>query len=241
MDKRFAEGDRDPKFLMTYLNTLGANYKRMQCNVVAEALLEGRETTFANDSTLRMVFMRHINNPFAKSFIHTAKQPEALIAAIGDVPVAMKLRSVWSTYPKTLVTESNGEVSMNKEKFDAYVALMKECGVAERDYYRLDALITYAQKKADWSLYMRYMQEYWDNPSLDITDLELCKRATPIAEKCNDTALRQAMTAMLEQRLADLDSGKREPQTRMGNMILSGNMRNTIEKVIGFLKNGKME
>lgn len=235
MDERFANGERDQKFLLEYLQTLRAAYKRDQCNLVAEALLDGKAETFASDSTLRMVFMGHLQNPFHPAFKYTAKNPQALISAIGETPVRMKMQNVWSTYPRTLITEKDGTVTMDEAKFNEYIALMDECKVQNKDQIRLSFMITYAEKKGDWNLYMKSLNEYANNKNLDINDLELCKFATPIAEKCNDQKLKDQMKKILEKRLSDLRSGKREPLKKIGNMTLSGNLDKAMEMVIGKL------
>lgn len=239
MDKRFADGERDPEFLMQYLQTLSSAYKREQCNDVVEILLEGKEETFAEDAQLAQLFMRHITNPFSPAFIHTAKHPEALISQMGDTPVKMKLRNVWSNYPHRLVTEdAAGNVTLDEENMKKWLALMEECDVENREELRLDALLNYAEKKADWTAYAGYLHELMTN--VDPTDLELCRRCTPVAKECKDESIRKETAALLQQRLDDLNSGKRQPQTHQGNMMLSGNMGKAMEMLITNLTNGEI-
>lgn len=238
MDKRFAEGERDEAFLYSYLNTLGSAYKRDQCNVVAEALLEGKAETFAADKRLADVFMHHVSNPFCPAFVYTAKHPEALIATIGEMPVRMKLRSVWSGYARNLLAEANGTVTLDKVGMDKWLALMDECGVDKemKEELRLTTLMTYNEKKQDWNAYMECVTDY--GTLFDISDLMLCKWCTPIAKNCKEEAPKKAAVALLRQRVEDLESGRRAPQTQQGNMRLSGNMKKAMEMLIDVL-NGK--
>lgn len=237
MDKRFADGERSEEFLYAYLETLGSAYKKNQCNTVAEALLDGKAETFAQDKKLADVFMKHISNPFCPAFVYTAKHPEQLSATIGDMPVKMKLQSVWRNYSQSLIDNENGQVSLDQTQMDKWLALMDECNVKEKEELRLNTLITYCEKKGDWNEYMKYCKEYANNPSLDVNDLTLCKWCTPIAEKCKEEAPRKAAVAMLQQRLDELNSGKRQPQTKMGNMTLAGNLKGAMEKLISVLNN----
>ena len=239
MDKRFAAGERDPQFLMQYLQTLGSAYKREQCNEVAEILLDGKAETFAADKTLADVFMKHVSNPFCPAFVYTAKHPEALIAQVGETPVRMKLYSVWNTYPRTLVsTDANGNTTLDQANFDKWLALMEECGVENREELRLTTLLDYTEKKADWTAYVNYLTEYVKATAPN--DLFLCKRCTPVAENCKDEALRKQVAAILQQRVDDLKSGKRQPQTQIGNMKMSGNMDKVMEMLIQGLETGEM-
>jgi len=232
MDARFAAGERDPQFLMDYLNTLSNAYKRNQCAEVAEILLDGKAETFASDSTLRMIFMGHVTNPFCPAFIHTLKQPEALKAAVGDRPVFMKINSVLDRYPRTLTHEENGVVTLDSKKLDEFTALMKEAGVPNADHYRLNGLMYYAQRKADWNAYMDAIESYMANPALDMDDMSLCKNAKPLLEKCQDNAVRERMKKVLEARYSDLKEGRRAPQTQAGAMKLSRPATDIIEMLI---------
>ncbi len=238
MDKRFADGDRDEAFLYSYLQTLGSTFKHDQCNEVAEILLEGKAETFAADKQLANVFMRYLTNPFCPAFVYTAKHPEALTATLGERPVQMKLQNVWTRYSHSLIDEANGTVSLDQEKMDKWLALMQECGVEEslREDLRLTTLMKYYEKKPDWNAYMQCVTDY--GKRMDISDLMLCKWCTPVAKSCTEEAPRNVAKALLQQRMDDLNSGKRAPQTKQGNMTLSGNMSKAMGMLIDSL-NGK--
>lgn len=226
MDKRFDDGDRDPQFLMKYVETLGAAYKRDRANDVAEAILQGKENTFAEDSVLASVFMKHISNPFCPAFIAAAKNPAPLMKTINNPRlVDAKMNQVWMGYPRSLVVEANGTATMDMQKFEAYLQLLKECGKdAMYDYQRLSTLMTLAEKQKNWSNYVTYLSEYLSNPDLDMSDLDLCKKATPIAHECQDATLRTTVKMLLDKRLDDLKTGRRQQQTQAGAMRISGNV-----------------
>lgn len=239
MDKRFADGERDPEFLTEYLQMLSKSRKRDQCNEVAEILLDGKAETFAADKQLAEIFMRHITDPFCPAFIYTAKHPEALIAQAGEQNVQIKLRSVWSNYARRLVTEdAEGNVKLNQADIDKWLALMDECNVPDKGKLRLDVLLDYTEKKADWTAYVSHLTELATQE--DPTDLDLVKRCTPVAENCKDEAIRKNVAAILQQRLDELNSGKRQPQTRHGNMRLSGNLNRAMEMLITNLTTSEM-
>lgn len=236
MDARFAAGERSTEFLYEYLGTLTATYKRDQCNAVAEALLEGKEDSFTTDEKLLDVFMRHITNPFCPAFRTTAANPGKLEAAVGSQRANAKIAMTLNNYGATLINEHDGTADIDEQKLEAWQKLMAECGNSSEqvDIMRLRTLITYAEKKKDYKLYMQYVNEYWGK--YDVTDLELAKWAKPVAEGCKDQAVRLEMVPLLQKRLDDLNSGARAPQTQAGNMKLSGNLGRAFEMLIGVLK-----
>jgi thioredoxin-related protein len=235
MDERFANGDRDPKFLAEYLESLGVNYKRVQSNEVAEALLDGKAETFASDEYLRKVFMSYLQNPLHSSFVYTAKNPKTLSDAVGNDAVMSKLARVWNNYPRTLIEEKDGTATMDEQKWQTFLNLMEECNVPGRDRIRLTTLLTYAEKRKDWPVYVDHLKEYYANKTLDINDLDLCKLSTPIVKDCTDATLRGEVKKILQDRLAKLRSGEREPLRKIGNMTVSGNMDKAMEMLIGNL------
>lgn len=232
MDKRFADGERSEEFLYAYLKTLEDSYKKDLCNDVAEALLDGKAEAFANDQKLVGVFIQHINNPFCPAFIYTAKHPEQLSATIGDMLVKIKLKTVWREYSHSLINNENGQVTLDQAQMNKWLALMEECNVKEKEALRIKTLIRYNELKSDWNEYMKLCKEYADNPELDLDDMTLCIWCAVIATKCKEEAPRKTAAALLQQRLDELNSGKRKPQTHMGNIPLQGDVKEAIEKLI---------
>ncbi len=220
--ERWQNGDRDPEFLMQYLKTLSATYKGDEANEVAEAILDGKETSFVNDSTLRMVFMGNIRNPFSKVFLAVAKNPAPLKAAIGDMPVEMKLQNVYNNYQRQLIIENeDGSVSLDQEKFDKFAALLKEVSPANANHYCLSTLISIAEKQKDYKSYIKYIKEYLADKNLDADDMQIAKWARPFSDPSADAKDKDEMRKIMKQRIADIESGKRQAMNRVGNMRLS--------------------
>ncbi len=235
---RWQSGDRDPQFLMEYLASLNASYKAEEANAVAEAILAGKAETFAADSTLRMIFIRNITNPFAESFKYTMKNPQALQAAIGETPVQMKLGSVLMAYQRQLINEADGTATLDKEGYEAFSKLLDELGVANADHYRLQTMITLAEKQKDFASYLNYIRQYLANPNLDANDMQLAQWAKAITPD-TDKLYKTQMQAILRHRLNDIREGKREPQRMVGNMKLSAPTDQLLEMIINAI-DGKM-
>ncbi|MCH5174315.1 MAG: thioredoxin family protein [Prevotellaceae bacterium] len=230
---RWESGDRDPQFLQEYLASLNASYKNDEADLVAEAILEGKEATFAADSVLRMIFMRSINNPFATSFIYTAKNPADLKAQIGEMPVNMKIQSVLNNYQRQLINEADGTATLNQEQFDRFNALLADLGVKNADHYRLSTLITLSDKQKNYDNYLSYIREYLANPNLDADDMQLARWVKPFSDPSADTNHKAQMKEILQQRLADIRSGKRQSQSQVGNMKLSRPTDELLEMLVG--------
>lgn len=238
LQARWKSGDRDPQFLMEYLQSLNASYKADEANDVAEAILDGKEETFAADSTLRMVFLRNITNPFAKSFKYTMQHPEALKAAVGETLVQMKTGNVLMAFQRQLINEADGTATLDQERYDAFSKLLDELGVVNADHYRLQTLITLSEKQKDFAAYLNYIRQYLANPALDATDMQLAQWAKAITPE-TDKLYKTQMQAILRHRLNDIREGKREPQKMVGNMKLSAPTDQLLQMIIDAI-DGKM-
>jgi thiol-disulfide isomerase/thioredoxin len=242
LQARWEAGERDPQFLTDYLATLSAAYKVDEANDVAEALLKGKAETFAADSALRVVFMRHINNPFASSFVYTVKNPDVLAGYLGNrMPVDMKTRNVLTNYQRQLIAEKeDGTATLDEPAFRKFTDLLKELNIADADHYRLQTLITLAEKQKDLKSYIGYIKEYLNNPALDAGDMQLANWAKPFAGTGDEAKpYREEMKKMLRQRVDDIKKGKRQAQTTIGNMRLSRPTDELLLMVIDAL-DGKM-
>lgn len=232
MDERWEQGDRTTEFLMEYLSTLNATYKEDQASEVADALLSDKATTFANDKILRAIYMRNLRNPFSQAFIHSVLHPEALVAALGEETVRRKTESVLSGYQSVLINEHDGTATMDARKLDDFMELLSQLKVPHADHYRLQTLITLAEKQKDLPRYLSLLQEYLTNPELDADDMTLAQWIKPFMEPTVDPALKAVVRKILEQRIADIDSGKRKAMTQVGNMQLSVNTRELLQRIL---------
>lgn len=239
LQQRWQNGDRDPEFLQTYLTTLNASYKGNEANDVAEAILDPQVETFASDSTLSMIFMRNITNPFSKAFTYTAKHPEALKATLGDMPVDMKIRNVLNNFPRQIINEHDGTADLDQAQFDRFVALLKELKLTDADHYRLSTLITLSSKQKDFASYIKYIKEYLKNKNLDADDMQLARWAQPFSSPTDQSPQKAEMKKILQKRLDDIRSGKRQSMKTVGNMRLSRPTDDLLQTIINAM-DGKM-
>ena len=239
LQQRWKNGDRDPQFLKDYLATLTASYKQDEANEVAEAILAGKSETFAADSTLRDIFMMNITNPFSEAFLYTARNPQALSAQIGERAVEMKIRNVLGNYQRQIINEHDGTATLDKEKFDAFVSLLKSLNRPDGEHYRLITLITLAEKQKDYQSYLDRINEYLRTPTLDANDMQLAQWTKPFSNPQVDAKYRNQMKAILLQRLDDIKAGKRQASNMAGNMRLSRPTDELLRMIVDAL-DGKM-
>ena len=239
LQQRWKNGDRDPQFLKDYLATLTASYKQDEANEVAEAILAGKSDTFAADSTLRDIFMKNITNPFSEAFLYTARNPQALSAQIGERAVEMKIRNVLGNYQRQIINEHDGTATLDKEKFDAFVSLLKSLNRPDGEHYRLMTLITLAEKQKDYQSYLDRINEYLRTPTLDANDMQLAQWTKPFSNPQVDAKYRNQMKAILLQRLDDIKAGKRQASNMAGNMRLSRPTDELLRMIVDAL-DGKM-
>ncbi|WP_027454775.1 thioredoxin family protein [Xylanibacter brevis] len=239
LQARWKAGDRDPQFLFQYLKSLSATYKMQEAGEVAEAILDGKEETFAADSTLRSIFIRNIQNPFAKSFVYTAKNPEVLAAYIGRGNVDAKIASVFTNYQRDLLVETADSVYLNQEVYDRFAALLKELNVKGGNQYLYGAQIQAAEKQKNWQAYLKYIQAYLADPTLDAGDMQLARWARPFSSPAADAELKATFRSILVQRIEDIKAGKRQASRQVGNMRLSRPTDELLQMIVNAF-DGKM-
>lgn len=240
LEERWNNGERNDAFLKEYLASLTATYKRDDADMVAETLLNGKEETFAADKELVDIFMKHVNNPFASSFIYTAQHPEALKATVGERAVEMKIKSVLGNYTNNLFVKKGVNTVLDENKFTAYQALLRRLKIEDADHYRLTVLISNAEKQGEYVDYVNYIKEYLNTPGLDASDMTLANWAKPFSIPNVDETAKAQMIEVLRQRVADIESGKRQAQTRVGNMKLSRPTDDLLRMIIQTMETGKL-
>ncbi|MDE5693619.1 MAG: thioredoxin family protein, partial [Duncaniella sp.] len=213
MEARFKAGDRDRQFMLDYLEYLGKVYRTQQANVVAEAILEGQTETFAADTTLRKVFVKHIINPYAPSFVYAAKNRESMATLIGEKAYNDKIGSVLNRYSRSIVRKNGNSFTLDQKKLDDFIAHIKECNIPRPEHYRLNTLMSYAERNGDWNTYMDVMESYLADSSLDMPDMTLSFKSASLIEKCQDQQVRARIKKVLQTRVDDIKSGRRTAQT----------------------------
>ncbi len=221
LEQRFKSGDRDPQFLQDYLKTLTASYKVDDANDVAEAILEGKEETFAMDPELADIFMKHINNPFSKPFKQIMKTDVILKGTVGSEAVDMKVQNVLTNYMRKLVVEKDGTASLDQANYDAFVKLTKDAGMRNANHFKLTPLILLAEKQKNYDSYLKYIKEYLSDNSIDANDMQLANWVKPFADPAVDAKYKEEMKKILLFRLEEIKKGNRQPMTTIGNMKLS--------------------
>lgn len=240
LEVRWLAGDRTEEFLKTYLASLNATYKKERASEVAEALLTGKEDSFARDAELTRIFMQNLSNPFSTAFIHTVRQPEDLQAVLGSAPVEAKIRSVLTSHARRMLVEREGQTVIDQAQFAAYLSLLRQLGIKDSAHYRLTVQIMAAEKAKDYPAYVNHIQEYLSTPGLDADDMTLARWVKPFSAEGADAASKARIIAILRTRLQDIRSGKRQPQTRMGNMMLSRPTDELLQILITVLETGQV-
>ena len=240
LEERWNNGERSDAFLKEYLASLTATYKRDDADVVAETLLMGKEETFATDRELADIFMKHVNNPFASSFIYTAQHPETLEAIIGERAVDMKIKSVLDNYTNNLFVKKGVNTVLDENKFAAYQALLRRLKIENADHYRLTVLINNAEKQGNYVDYVNYIKEYLATPGLDASDMTLANWAKPFSVPGADETAKAQMIEVLRGRVAEIESGKRQGQNKVGNMKLSRPTDDLLRMIIQTMETGKL-
>jgi len=235
LEARWKNGDRDQEFLLSYLKTLTASYKADDANDVAEAILDGSKTSFVEDAKLRDIFIRNITNPFAKSFVTVAKNPSVLTEKMGDAIVEAKIYNVLNNYNSKLIIEEEGKVSLDEENFNKFKALLSDIKAPNANHFILSTQINLAAKQKDYDSYIKYIKQYMKDKSIDANDMQLANWVKPFSDPSVKQEHKDAMKKILNNRISEIRSGKREAMNKIGNMKLSIPTDQLLEKLVGVL------
>jgi hypothetical protein len=167
------------------------------------------------------------------------KNPNVITDVMGTNAYEMKVNSVLSNYQRNLINEEDGKATLDQQKFDKYVDLLKDMNVPQADHYRLTTLITYYEKNQDFDNYIACVKEYLANTELDANDMQLANWVKPFAGPEVDKSYKDQMKTILQTRLIEIKAGKRQPMTQIGNMRLSRPTDELLEMIINAL-DGKM-
>ena len=96
-----------------------------------------------------------------------------------------------------------------------------------------------AEKQKDYKAYIKYIKEYLANKSLDASDMQLAQWTKLFSTPDADPKQKAEIKKILKARIADIESGKRQPQTQVGNMKLSRPTDDLLRMIVDAL-DGKM-
>jgi hypothetical protein len=147
---------------------------------------------------------------------------------------------VLGAYTGQLLVKEGDKTVINEGQFAAFQALLRRLKVADADHYRLTVLINAAEKQGNYTAYVAHIEEYLATPGLDADDMTLANWVKPFSAPNADEAAKQKMIQILRNRVADIEAGKRQSQTTVGNMKLSRSTDDLLRTLIGVLETGKV-
>ena len=171
--------------------------------------------------------------------IYTAQHPEALKATVGERAVDMKIMSVLNNYTNTLFVKKGINTVLDQNQFSAFQALLRRLKIKNADHYRLTVLIADAEKQGEWMDYVNYIKEYLATPGLDASDMTIANWAKPFSIPGSDEAAKAQMIEVMRGRIAEIEAGKRQAQTQIGNMRLSRPTDDLLRMIIQTMETGQ--
>lgn len=146
--QRFQNGERDEAFLQEYLNTLRAAGMRDECRNVVDTLL----TSLTVDDLLKSGFYTGLmtdNYGPDQALFREAYKRRGEFAAAYNEKLAGVMDEAWERYPARFGKRSGEQGTFDQEGMDRFIALMKECRVANNlqnaiimNTYMSDAILT---------------------------------------------------------------------------------------------------
>lgn len=202
--KRYEAGERETGFLLTYLSVLEGAYVKEETEMVANALLEGREAEMLENEELYNAFLKYNTSPLSAPCTYVLDHKEQFEARYDKAKLDARLNGWWMAYPYTLVTkDGDGHVVYDEAAMKRYVKLMKERKVADCAQIVLNTDIHVAEVRGEWAQYAKlctkYMKKY------EATDMVLYNWVLRILDGTKDRKVRDTAIGWLEKRIKALD------------------------------------
>ena len=118
--------------------------------------------------------------------------------------------------------------------------VLRRLKVKDADHYRLTVLIADAEKQGKWMEYVNYIKEYIATPGLDASDMTIANWAKPFSMPGADATAKAQMIEVMRGRVAEIESGKRQAQTQIGNMRLSRPTDDLLRMIIQTMETGQL-
>ncbi|MBC5621539.1 thioredoxin fold domain-containing protein [Butyricimonas hominis] len=228
MQNEYADGNREPEFITSYLEVLGMANLGEDAQKVTLEYFATLDREKLNEKKYWDIFVRYVNDVDSDLFRYVYANREHLVSLYGEQQVNRKIQSVWATGANRFVQEKEGAKVLDKKGFERYVKRMKKAKVDGWEDIAANARMNNAEKTGDWKTYVTEGDALLKNGK--VSDLLLYNWGLRITKNCKDKELRARAARWFENAAAE--SAKKEAEGKAGMM----SYRTYFEKLAAELK-----
>ncbi|WP_292265356.1 thioredoxin fold domain-containing protein [Butyricimonas sp.] len=228
MQNEYADGNREPEFITSYLEVLGMANLGEDAQKVTLEYFATLDREKLNEKKYWDIFVRNVNDVDSDLFRYVYANREHLVSLYGEQQVNRKIQSVWATGANRFVQEKEGAKVLDKKGFERYVKRMKKAKVDGWEDIAANARMNNAEKTGDWKTYVTEGDALLKNGK--VSDLLLYNWGLRITKNCKDKELRARAARWFENAAAE--SAKKEAEGKAGMM----SYRTYFEKLAAELK-----
>ena len=201
MQNEYADGNREPEFITSYLEVLGMANLGEDAQKVTLEYFATLDREKLNEKKYWDIFVRYVNDVDSDLFRYVYANREHLVSLYGEQQVNRKIQSVWATGANRFVQEKEGAKVLDKKGFERYVKRMKKAKVDGWEDIAANARMNNAEKTGDWKTYVTEGDALLKNGK--VSDLLLYNWGLRITKNCKDKELRARAARWFENAAAE--------------------------------------
>lgn len=211
MQGEYANGNRAPEFIETYLNVLDMANLGEEAQKVSLDYFATLDREKLNEKAYWNIFTKFVNDVNSDLFQYVYANRAKFYPLYGEQQVNRKLETVWAIGANKFVSDEDGKQVLDKKGFDRYVKWMKKSKVNGWEDIATSARMSNAEKIGDWKSYVELGDVQLKNGK--VSDLVLYNWGLRVTRGCKDQALRLHAAKWFED--AATEAAKKEAEGMM--------------------------
>lgn len=188
LTQAYADGNREPEFVTSYLEALGMASKSAEAEKVCLEYFNTLDKAKLQEKPYWDLFAEYIDDVNSDVFTYVYENREALCQAIGEKEVRRKIARVWAIGANGFVTGQGEEVVFDAKGFKKYVKRLEKADVDGKYDIISTAKMSNAERLGDWEEYIKLGTERLEKGG--VSDMVLYNWGLRINRMCQDEDLR---------------------------------------------------
>lgn len=188
LTKAYADGNREPEFVTSYLEALGMASKSAEAEKVCLEYFNTLDKAKLQEKPYWDLFVEYIDDVNSDVFTYVYENREALCQAIGEKEVRRKIARVWAIGANGFVTGQGEEVVFDAKGFKKYIKRLEKADVDGKYDIISTAKMSNAERLGDWEEYIKLGTERLEKGG--VSDMVLYNWGLRINRMCQDEDLR---------------------------------------------------